>query len=63
MVSSMGEIIEAQQSQHQLTTTPIAQAGRREFYSRCEMAELMGYGQVYTEAGIPKNWGEFQISK
>ena len=23
----------------------------------------MGYAQVYTEAGIPKIWGNFQISK
>ena len=23
----------------------------------------MGYSQVYTEAGIPKIWGEFQMSK
>ena len=23
----------------------------------------MGYAQVYTEAGIPKMWGKFQMSK
>ena len=27
------------------------------------MSALMGYAQVYTEAGIPKIWGTFQMSK
>ena len=32
-------------------------------YSNWELAALMGYAQVYTESGIPKVWGKFQISK
>ena len=63
MGSSMGEMLQAQQSQQQPTATPISQAGRREFYSDWELAALMGYAQVYTEAGIPKIWGKFQMSK
>ena len=63
MGSSMGETLKEQKIQQQPTATPIAQAGRREFYSDWELAELMGYAQVYTEDGIPKNWGKFQISK
>ena len=27
------------------------------------MSALMGYAQVYTEAGIPKIWGKFQMSQ
>ena len=56
-------MIKAQQRQQQPTATPIAQAGRREFYSDWALAALMGYAQVYTEVGIPKIWGKFQISK
>ena len=56
-------MIQEQQNQQQPTTTPIAQAGSREFYSNWAMTALMGYAQVYTEAGIPKNWGKFQMSK
>ena len=63
MVISMGAILQAQQIQHQPTSNPIAQAGCRGFYSDWELAALMGYAQVYTEAGIPKIWGKFQMSK
>ena len=62
MGSIMGAMLQAQQIQQQPTTTPIAQAGRREFYSDLSLAALMGYAQVYTESGIPKIWGNFQIS-
>ena len=61
--SSMGEMLQSQQIQQKPTATPIAQAGRREFYSNWALSELMGYAQVYTEAGIPKIWGNFQMSK
>ena len=54
MGSSMGAILQAQQSQQQPTATHIAQAGRRGIYCDWSMAALMGYAQVYTEAGIPK---------
>ena len=63
MGSIMGAMIQAQKNQQQPTSTPIAQAGRREFYSDWALAALMGYYQVYTEAGIPNIWGEFQMSK
>ena len=59
----MGEMLQAQQSQQQPTATPITKAGCREFYSDWALAALMGYAQVYTEAGIPKIWGKFQMSK
>ena len=59
----MGGIIRAQQSQHQPTATHISQAGRMEFYSHWALAALMVYAQVYTEAGIPRIWGKFQMSK
>ena len=59
----MGEMLQLQQSQHQPTSTPIAQAGCREFYIDWALAALMGHAQVYTEAGIPKIWGTFQMSK
>ena len=59
----MGEIIQAQQIKQQSTAIPIAQAGRREFYSDWALSALMGYAQVYTEYGIPNIWGKFQISK
>ena len=59
----MGEMLQEQQIQQQPTTTPIAQVGRREVYIDWALAALMGYAQVYTEAGIPKIWGNFQISK
>ena len=45
MGSSMGEMIQVQQSQNQPTATPIEQAGRREFYSNWALAALMGYSQ------------------
>ena len=63
MGSDMGAMIQAQQSQHQPTATPSAQGGRREFYSDWELAAMMGYAQVYTETGIPRTRGKFQISK
>ena len=63
MGSSIGAMIQAQQSQHQPTVVPSAQAGRREFYSDCALAALMEYAQVYTESGIPIIWGKFQMSK
>ena len=59
----MGEMLQAQQSQQQPTVTTIAQTGRREFYRDWALAALMGYAQVYTEAGIPKIWGNFQTSE
>ena len=58
MGSSMGAMLQAQQSKQQPTITPIAQAGKREFDSNWELSALMGYTQVYTEAGIPKKLGE-----
>ena len=63
MGSGMGGMIQAQQSQQQPTATPSAQAGRRGFYIDWSMAALMRYAQVYTETGIPRIWGKFQISK
>ena len=54
MGSIMGAILQAQKIQQQPTANPIAQAGRRKFYSDCAPAALMGYAQVYTEADIPK---------
>ena len=54
MGSSMGEMLQAQQSQQQPTATPIAQPERREFYNNWALAALMRYAQVYTEAGIPR---------
>ena len=63
MGNSMGAMIQAQQSQQQPTATPIAKVGHIELYSDWALAELMGYAQVYTEAGIPKIWGKFQMSK
>ena len=53
MGSSMGAMIQKQQSQQQPTATPIVQAGLMESYCDWALAELMGYSQVYTEAGIP----------
>ena len=58
----MGAMFQAQQSQQQPTSTPIAQAGRRQFYSDWELAALIDYAQVYTEAGIPIILGKFQMS-
>ena len=63
MGSSMGAMIQAQQIQQQHTATPIAQAGRREFYKYWTLAALMGHSQVYTEAGIPKIWGNFKFPR
>ena len=60
---SMGKILQARQIQHQPSATSIAKSGLRGFYSDWELEELMGYAQVYTEAGIPKSWDKFQISK
>ena len=59
----MGAMLQAQQSKNQRTATPITQAGRRGFLSDWALAALIGYTQVYTESGIPKIWGEFQMSK
>ena len=56
-------MLKAQQIQQQPTATPIAQAGRKEFYRNWELAALMGYAHVYSEAGIPKIWGNFKMSK
>ena len=56
-------MLQAKQIQQQHTATPIAQVGRREFYSDWKLTALMGYAQVYTEAGIPKIWGNFKRSK
>ena len=61
--SSMGARLQAKQSQQQPTATHIAQAGRRELYRDWELAALMGYSQVYTEAGIPKIWGIFKCPR
>ena len=63
MGGSMGEMFQAQQIQHQPTATPIAQPGRRELYNDWALAELMGYAQVYTEAGIPRIWGKSRMPK
>ena len=63
MGSGMGAVIQEQQSQQQSTATPIAQAGCRELYSNWALAALMEYSQVYIEAGIPKIWGNFQMSE
>ena len=41
MGSSMGKMLQAQQIQQQLTETPIAKAGRREFLSDWALAALM----------------------
>ena len=59
----MGAMLKAQKIQQQPTDAPIEKAGRREFYIDWALESLMGYAQVYTEAGIPKNWGIFQMSK
>ena len=59
----MGGMIQAQQIQQQHTATPSVQAGHREFYIDWALAALMGYAQVYTETGIPRIWGKFQMSK
>ena len=59
----MGAMLQAQQIQQQPTASHIAQAGCREFYSDWSLAILMGYAQVYTEAGIPEIWEKFQMSK
>ena len=62
MGSGMGEMLQAQQSQQKPTATPSTQAELREFYSDLALAALMGYSQVYTESGIPRIWGKFQMS-
>ena len=63
MGSGIGAMLQAQQIQQQPTDTPSAQTGRRQFYSDWALAALMGYAQVYTESGIPRIWGKFQMSK
>ena len=63
MGSSMGAMLQAQQIQQEPTATPIAQAGRREFYSDLALAALIGYAQVYTEAVIPKIGGDFKCPR
>ena len=63
MGSGIGAMLQAQQIQQQPTATPSAQTGRRQFYSDWALAALMGYAQVYTESGIPRIWGKFQMSK
>ena len=62
MCSGMGEILQAKQIQQQRTATHSAQVGRRDFYSDWSLTALMGYDQVYTETGIPRIWGKFNIS-
>ena len=62
-LSGIGEMLQAQHSQHQTTNTSIVQAGCRDFYSDWELEALMGYAHVYTEIGIPRIWGKFQMSK
>ena len=56
-------MLQAQQSQQKPTATLSAQARRMGLYSDWVLAALMGYAQVYTEVGIPKIWGTFQMSK
>ena len=63
MGSEMGAMLQTQQSQYQPTAAPSAQVGIRKFYRYWALAEVMGYAQVYTEIGIPRIWGNFQISK
>ena len=63
MVSGIGAMNQAQQSQHQPTASPIAQTGHREFCSDWALVALMGYAQVYTETGIPRILVKFQMSK
>ena len=63
MGSGMGEMLQAQHIQKKPTSTPSKQAVCREFYIDWELAALMGYDQVYTESGIPRIWGKFQMSK
>ena len=58
MGSSMGAMLQAQQSKQQPTITPIAQAGPREFYINWELEALMGYAEVYTEACTPNCFGK-----
>ena len=59
----MDTMLQTQQSQQQPTATRIVQSERREFYSNWVFLALMVYAQVYTETGIPRIWGNFQISK
>ena len=63
MGSSMGAMIQSQQIQQQPTATPIVKSGLSKFYRDWALSALMEYAQVYTEAGIPKLWGKFQMSK
>ena len=63
MGSGIEAMLQAQKIQHQPTSTPIAQARHREFYSDWALAELMGYAQVYKEAGIPRIWGDFKYPR
>ena len=63
MGSGMGGILQAQQIQQQLTSTPSAQARRREFYSDLALEVLMGYSQVYIETGIPIIWENFKCPR
>ena len=63
MGSSMGEMLQSQQIQQKTTAIPISQVGSKEFYRNWVLTALIGYAQVYTEAGIPKLWGGVQMSK
>ena len=63
MGSDMGEMLQAQQIQQKLTSTPSAQAGHREFYSDWALAALMGYAQVYTETVTLRIWGNFKCPR
>ena len=63
MCSGMWAMLQAKQSQQQPTATPIAQPESRQLYSNWALAALMRYAQVYTEAGIPRIWEIFQMSK
>ena len=63
MGSSIWAMLQAQKIQQQPTDAPIEKAGRREFYRDWALTAQMGYAQVYTEAGISKKLGKFQMSK
>ena len=63
MGSGTWTMLQAQPSQQIPTATIIAQVGCRYFFSDWAITALIGYVQVYTETGIPRIWGRFQIPK
>ena len=63
MGRGIGAILKQQHIQQQPTVTTSAQAGHRDFYRDWSLVALMGYDQVYTESGILRIWGKFQMSK